>query len=296
MKKVLIAGLAALALASPLAMAKNLTMCTGLEGGFYDSFGKQIGTDVRAQSNGDIDVAFQPTKGSVDSANKLKKGDCEIAILQADAVTSRPMPADLAVTDAHEETIYWIHGANGVSDFDDMSSEKNKNLGIAIVGGSGAEVTLRNFGLVDKKFKDMNIVPFTSWFRAAKATSEGRIRKGGNDILIAGMIYVGRQGNLSTEITGEFKDSLSVGEIDVSSFKNVKDANGQPLYFTCPVGKTNGLATSTKWGKPDTYCVKAQVVYNNEVFRDMDEDEASEIQTLLDKTIIQNVRQQRAAK
>lgn len=277
------------------AMAQNITMCTGLDGGFYDSFGKQIGNDIKAASRGDIEVGYINTKGSVDSAGRLKKGDCQIAILQADAVTSRPMPSDLSVTDAHEETIYWIHGEGGVKDFDDMSKDKNKNLGVAIVGGSGAEVTLRNFGLVDKDFKDLNIVPFTSWFRAAKATSEGRIRKGGNDILIAGMIYVGRQGNLSTEITGEFKDTLTIGELDVGAFKKVNDANNKPLYTTCPIAKSNGLTTGT-WGKPDTYCVKAQVVYNNEMFGDMDEDEASEIQTLLDKVIVQNVRQQRAAK
>lgn len=295
MKKMIFGLLACLAMASP-AMAKNVTMCTGLEGGFYDGFGKMIGNDIKAASRGDIEVDYINTKGSVDSATRLKKGDCQMAILQADAVTSRPMPTDLAVTDAHEEAIFWIHGKGGVEDFDDMSSEKNKNLGIAIVGGSGAEVTLRNFGNVDKKFKDLNVVPFTSWFRAAKATSEGRIRKGGIDIPIAGMIYVGRPGKISTEITGEFKDDLSIGEIDVSSFKKVTDANGKPLYTTCPVGQTNGMTTSTNFSKPDTYCVKAQVVYNNELFADMDEDEASEIQTLFDKVIVQNVRQQRAAK
>ena len=296
MKKVLLAGLAFLALASPLAYAKDLVLCTGADGGFYDTWGKTLGTDVRSQSGGKVMVTFLNTKGSVDSAAKLKKGECDMAILQADAVTSRPMPADLAVTDGHQEAIYWIHGEKGVKNLDDMADSDNKNLGIAIVGGSGAEVTLRNFGNVDPKFKDLNIVPFTSWFRAAKATSEGRIRKGGNDILIAGMVYVGRQGNISTEITGEFKDTLSVGEIDVSSFKNVKDANGQPLYVSCPVGKTNGMKTSTKWADPDTYCVRAQIVYNNEAFANMDEDEASDIQTLLDKVIIQNVRQQMAAK
>lgn len=298
MKKMILAGLAMMAVSfGAFADVKPLTFCGGAQGGFYDGFAHQIGKDIETNSKGLVSMSFKTTKGSVDSAAMLKSGECDLAILQSDAVTSRPMPSDLAITDAHQEAIYWIHAKNGkVKDFSDMSDDENKNLGIAIVSGSGAEVTLRNFGIVDKDYKDLNIVPFKTWFLAAKATAEGKVRKGGNDIMIAGMIYVGMQGKISTEITGEYRDDLNIGQIDVGAFKKVKDANGNPLYVTCDVEKTNGMETSTTFASPDTYCLKAQVVYNNAIFEGMDEEQATVLQTVMDKTIVQNVRQQRSVK
>lgn len=298
MKKMLLA--VSLMLASFAVFAtegKTITFCGGADGGFYDGFARQLARDVN--QNGKVNVAVLQTKGSVDSAAMLKADDCQVALLQADAVISRPLPGDVSISDAHKEAIYWIHPKNGpVKDFADMKDDENKNLGIAIVDGSGAEVTLRNFGNVDKDYKDLNIVPFKSWFAAGKATAEGKVRRSKADIQIVGMIYVGRPGNISSEITGEFKDMLSIGEIDVSSFKDVKDAIGGQLYSVCEIdsSQTNGLETSNRFGKPDTYCVNAQVVYNNELFEGMDEKDATKLQTVLDKAIVQNVRQLRAAK
>jgi hypothetical protein len=296
MKKMILAGLAMMAVSfGAMADVKQLNFCTGAEGGFYDSFGHQLGGDIKKQSKGRATVDYLTTEGSVSSASMLKSGECNIALLQADAVISRPMPSDIALSDAHSEAIFWLHGKTGVKDFDDMSDDENKNYGVAIVSGSGAEVTLRNFGNVDKKFKNLNIITFDDWFSAAKATAEGKIRRAGNDIIIAGMIYVGRMGNISSEITGDFKDDLTIGEIDVSSFSDVKDGNNNPLYTKCKVEKTNGIKTDT-WGDPVTYCVRAQVVYNNEIFTDMPAKDARELRKSMDKAIVQNIRQQQAAK
>lgn len=299
MKKVLLAGLAMLAMSAGVFAAplKTLHFCGGLDGGFYDGFSKTIGSDIVSKSAGLATVDFINTKGSVDSAAKMKSGVCDIAILQADAVTSRPMPNDITTTDAHSEAIFWIHPVDGpVKDFNDLSKDEFKNYGVAIVDGSGAEVTLRNFGNVDKDFKDLNIVGFKNWRWAAKAVSEGKVRKSGNDLRIAGMIYVGLQGRLSSEITGEFRDQLRVGQVKVSALKAVKDFNGNPLYPACPISNTNGISTSNTWGDPDTYCVRAQVVYNNDVFKDMEDADAEELQTAVDKAIVQGVRNQKAAK
>ena len=275
---------------------KTLNFCTGAEGGFYDGFGRQVGNDAKKMAKGLLNVDYKITEGSVTSASMFKNGECDIAILQADAVTSRPMPTDIAISDGHVEAIYWLHSAKGVKDFEDMSSDTNKNMGIAIVTGSGAEVTLRNFGLVDKKYKDLNIIGFDDWFSAAKAAAAGKIRRSGNDIPIAGMIYVGRPGNISSEVTGEFKDDLTIGSIDVSSFKDVKDGTGSPLYTKCKVGATNGIKADGSWTDPETYCVHAQIVYNNAIFEDMDKAQARDIRKALDKSIVQNVRMQQAAK
>jgi len=294
MKKMLVAVLAMMAMSfNALAIeGKTLNFCGGAEGGFYESFAKQIANDVAKAAK--VQVEVLQTEGSVSSAQMLKDGDCDVAILQADAVISRPLPSDIAVSDAHKEAIYWLFGKGGVSDFGDMSDKEHKNKGIAVVEGSGAEVTLRNFGNVDKDFKDLNIIVFDDWFSAAKAAADGKVRRAKNDIPIAGMVYIGRPGNISSEITGEFKEDLTIGEIDVSSFKGVKDAIGGQLYSTCELTdkQTNGLKTSTRL-KPDTYCVNAQIVYNNELFDGLDKKDVRLLRKSLDKAIVQNVRQQR---
>lgn len=298
MKKMFYAALALMAFSfgAFASEPKELKFCTGAAEGYYSQIGQVVGTDIQANSKGLVVVKFVNTKGSVDSATRLKAGECDIAILQNDAVTSRPMPTDISTTDAHQEAIYWIHGKNSkVKDFGDLSDSDYKNMGVAIVDGSGAEVTLRNFGNIDKDYKDLNIVGFKNWRWAAKAAAEGKIRKGGIDIPIAGLIYVGRQGKISGEITGEFKEDLRIGEIDVNAFKKVKDSNGNPLYVTCEVLQANGIETSTHL-KPDTYCLRAQFVYNNAFFEGFNEDDAELIQTVVDKAIVRNVRQAQAVK
>ncbi|MNY37516.1 hypothetical protein D3C86_1720850 [compost metagenome] len=54
-----------------------------------------------------------------------------------------------------------------------------------------------------------------------------------------------------------------MGEGNDSSFASAKDANGNPLYSVCSVSEksTGGLKTSTTFDA-DTYCLRAQVVYN----------------------------------
>ena len=300
MKKMFYAVLALMAVSFGAfgAEPKELKFCTGAEGGFYESFAKQLGGDIKKQGKGIVNVEYLNTEGSVSSAAMLKNGECDIALLQADAVLSRPMPSDIAISDAHAEAIFWLYGKSKVEDFDDMAKDANKNYGVAIVSGSGAEVTLRNFGNVDKKFKDLNIITFDDWFSAAKATAEGKIRRAGNDIQIAGMIYVGRIGNISSEITGDFKDDLTIGEIDVSSFEGVKDRNGNQLYTTCKITNANGIKDNKGFmtGDPKTFCVRAQVVYNNELFEGMEPKAVRELRKVMDKAIVQNVRQQQAAK
>lgn len=298
MKKMFLVVGAMMALSSAVFAAepKELKFCTGAEGGFYESFGTQVGGDIKKKSKGLVTVKYINTEGSVSSAQMLKDGDCDIAILQADAVISRSMPADIAISDAHQEAIYWLHSKKGVEDFADLTEDKFKGRGIAIVNGSGAEVTLRNFGIVNKDYKDLNIIGFDDWFSAAKAASEGKIRRAGNDILIAGMIYVGRPGNVSSQITDDFKEDLTIGSIKDSDFTDVKDGNGNPLYVSCKLGESNGLKTDGSFSDPKSICVRAQIVYNNELFADMETKPARELRKAIDQSIVQNVRQQMAAK
>lgn len=278
----------ALSLASTAALATpDLSFCSGSAGGFYDSIAQVIAKDIGAKAK--IKVAVVNTGGSVENAEMLRDGECQLAIMQADAVTSKPLPPDVRVTDAHQEAVFWIHGKTGVKDLSAMSKAANAKRGIALVGGGGAEVTLRNFGMVDEDYKNLVIVPFDEWEEAAEATRNGYVQRGGR-IDIAGMIYVGRKGAIDREIVDGYKEGLSIGEIDESSFLEAKDNNGNPLYTKCVLSDedASGLKTDTVF-KPDTLCLRAQVVYNNAMFDGMDKKEARALRKVVNKSINTNL-------
>jgi hypothetical protein len=206
------------------------------------------------------------TGGSVENAELLKDGDCDIAIIQADAVVTQPLPSDLKVVDAHEETAYWLHGKTGVEDFGLMEDDAvAKKYAFAAVTGSGALVTVKHWIDTDDDYKDAVVVEFDDWYAAAEAVAQGYVKKAGVTVEIAGMLYIGRPGKVTTDITEDFGSQILIGEVNDDSFANAKDANGNPLYRHCSVDtkQTSGLKTSTTLA-PDTYCLRAQVVYNND--------------------------------
>lgn len=278
----------AMSLASCTALASpELSFCSGAAGGFYDDIVQVIAKDISSKAK--IKVEVVNTGGSVENAELLKDGTCQLAIMQADAVTSKPLPPDIRVTDAHQEAVFWIHGKTGLEDFTDLSAKANAKRGVAIVGGGGAEVTLRNFGMVDEDYKNVLIVPFDSWDEAAEAARNGYMQRGGR-VEIAGMIYVGRMGKISTDIIDGYKEGLTIGEIDESSFLKAKDSNGNPLYTKCLLDDkaASGLKTDT-WTKPSTLCMRAQVLYNNDLFDGMDKKEAMALKKVINKSINTNL-------
>lgn len=264
MKSHVLAGLVlALAATASYAAPAQLNFCTGGEGGFYEKLGTAIGET--SQKITGIPTNILNTGGSVENADKLKDGECDIAIVQADVVVTSPLPADIKVVDAHTETVYWLHGKSGVDDFGKMEDDAlMKKYSVAAVSGSGALTTVKNWVETDEDYKGVNIVEFDDWYAAAEAVAQGYVKKAGVTVEIAGMLYIGRPGAISTDITEDFGSALTVGEVNDNSFENSKDANGNPLYIHCEVDSklTNGLKTDTL-GSPDTYCLKAQVVYNN---------------------------------
>lgn len=265
MKRVLIIGTLALC-ASALANAAptELNFCTGGEGGFYQDLGTAIGTSI--VKNTDVQLNVLTTGGSVENAELLKDGDCDIAIMQADAAVTSPLPADVKIVDGHIEQVYWLHGKTGVEDFGLMEDDATaKKYAFAAVSGSGALVTVKNWIATDSDYKDAVVVEFDDWYAAAEAVAQGYVKKAGVTVEIAGMLYIGRPGKITSDITEDFGGQILVGEVNDVSFATAKDANGNPLYTACTVDskKTSGLKTST-FGSPDTYCLRAQVVYNNE--------------------------------
>lgn len=262
-----------------------LRFCTGGEGGFYESLGTSIGNTIAKQDGGELKVIN--TGGSVENAEKLKDGVCDIAVIQNDAVISLPMPADLKVSDAHTEVIYWLHGKAGVDDFGKMEKDSvAAKYAFAAVSGSGALVTVRNWIKTDKDYEGARIVEFDDWYSAAEAVAQGYVTKAGVRIEIAGMLYIGRSGKIPSDITADFSKQILIGEVNDNSFEDAKDANNNPLYTHCVVDKEgqSGLETSTM-GKPDTYCLRAQIVFNNDYLKSMQPDEAKKVRRAVDKGI-----------
>lgn len=284
MKRYAIAMMAVLFSMAAVA-AEPLKICTGGEGGAYEGLGQGIGADFAQKTKLEYEVLN--TGGSIENADKLSDGECQMAIMQADAVVSRGLPRDIVVTNAHVEAIYWIHGADGLSDFADITDDENKAKAVAIVDGSGAEVTLQNFGEVDKDYKNVKTVSFADWYDAAEAAFNGYTMKAGVRTQIAGLVYVGRPGFvLNKEVMSTFGKGLTVGEIDESNFKNAKDANGNQLYTSCEI--KNEDITPLKADtilKPDTFCIRAQVVYNNEYHNKMDKAEARTVKRAVSRAV-----------
>jgi hypothetical protein len=292
MKRILpLLGLALAALASQATAAPApLTFCTGGEGGFYQDLGTAIGTAIVKRTGAELDVLT--TGGSVENAELLKDGDCVIAIMQADVTSTASLPADIKVVDAHTEVVYWLHGKNGVDDFGKMEDNSvAKKYAFAAVSGSGALTTVKNWIATDRDYADARIVEFDDWYSAAEAVSQGYVTKAGIRIEIAGMLYIARPGKLSSDITEDFSQQILIGEVNDSSFENAKDINGNPLYTPCSVDSkfTSGLKTSTL-GSPDTYCLRAQVVYNNAYHAGLDKREAREVRRAVDKGINSTVK------
>lgn len=262
-----------------------LTFCTGGEGGFYESLGQAIGKAITKKTGAELEVLN--TGGSVENAQLIKDGDCSIAILQADVVTTMPLPADIKVSDAHTEVVYWLHGPAGIDDFGKMEDDSvAAKYAFAAVSGSGALVTVKNWIKTDKDYEGARIVEFDDWYSAAEAVAQGYVSRAGVRIEIAGMLYIGRAGKITTDITEDFGGQILIGEVNDSSFESSKDANDNPLYTHCSVDSAaaSGLKTSTTLA-PDTYCLRAQVVYNNDYHKDLPTKEQRVVRRAVDKGI-----------
>jgi hypothetical protein len=291
-KGLLFAALLGLACTAQAAPPEQLKFCSGGVGGFYESLATSIGGKVTNEIGNTLKVLN--TGGSVDNAKKLKAGDCDIAIIQADAVITQPMPSSFKAVNAHEEVVYWLYPKGGqVDDFGDMEDDKvMKKYAFATVKGSGASVTLANWIKTDKDYEGAVPVEFKDWYSAAEAVAQGFTMDSGVRVDIAGMLYIGRVGKLPADITSDFGTQILVGEVNDSSFEGAKDANGNPLYTKCEIakGKTSGLEGPGSFGDLDTYCLRAQVVFNNAYLNGLDEAETTAVRRAVDKGINSTVK------
>ncbi|KII34884.1 hypothetical protein NL64_06390 [Pseudomonas fluorescens] len=286
----IIALLGASALAHAAAPA-SLNFCSGGKGGFYESLAETIGKKIVKDTPTELHVLN--TGGSVENAQKMKAGKCDIAVIQADVVSSGVLPNDVKVTDAHTEVVYWLHGKSGVDDFGKMEKDSiAAKYAFASVQGSGALTTVKNWIKTDKDYEGARVIEFDNWYSAAEAVAQGfTTTEAGVRIEIAGMLYIGRAGKISSDITEDFGTQILIGEVNDDSFANSKDINGNPLYSHCDIDKLgmSGLESSTM-GKPDTYCVRAQLVYNNAWHQGLSADDQRDVRRAVDKGINSTVK------
>jgi len=281
--------LLALLLGATQAMAAPpLKFCSGQPGGYYEKLASEIGRNITKDTGSELTILN--TGGSVENAEKMQDRECDIALIQSDVATGLGL-RDVKIVDAHEETVFWLHGKTGVADFGKMENDTiAKKYATATVKGSGASVTMANWIKTDKDYEGVRVVELDDWAEAAEAVAQGYVVRAGVRYEIAGMLYIGR--TVSTDIMEDFGSQIFVGEVNDNSFEASKDANNNPLYTPCtvPKAKRGGLNTSTSFSDPDTYCLKAQVVFNNDYLTGVDGKEARKVRKAVAKGINSTVK------
>lgn len=291
MKRILLAAVMMLGSLSAYA-GSDLSFCGGAVGGAYSALASSIGNDIIKKTGGQLEVV--ETGGSLETAQLLRDGDCVMGIMQADAVTSTALPRDIDVTDAHVEAVFWIHGKQkgAVLNYANMADAENLSKGVAYVAGSGPEITLKNFAKQSDKYAAVKMVPFNTWYDAAKAAKQGFTMKSGVRVEIGGLMYVGRPGFINDDIASdEYRDELLIGEIGESGFTKLKDKNENQLYTECKVSSKGdtGIKTDNSVFDIKTLCMHAQVVVNNDWVNQMPPKDARGVGRAIGKSISTNV-------
>ena len=101
--------------------------------------------------------------------------------------------------------------------------------------------------------------------------------KSGVRVEIGGLMYVGRPGFISDDVTApEWRDELLIGEIGETSFTKLKDKNENVLYSECKVSSKGdtGIKTDNSVFDIKTLCMHAQVVVNNDWINGMEPKDA----------------------
>ena len=254
--------IAAMALITTPVMADDFVISTGSEGGGYERLGHMIVAQISKQAKKnkvDFDFIVINSNGSIENIENINSGDAQAAIVQADALNIMSPTVPFKAKSAHTETVYWIYNVkHGYSDLEDI--EGNKKVGLVLVDGSGAVVTMQSFAQEDSGYKVNfdNAIYADDLYDAFDIVSEGS----SNGVKVAGLLYVGSQ--IPVEVAHDFKGKVAVGEATDSDFNDAEDVNGDPLYTNCEVVKAKTFGLVDSWGSPDTVCVKAMVIYTND--------------------------------
>lgn len=195
-----------------------IRVCSGGEKGNYY---KAVGF-IQQQLNGVENVS---TKGSWDNLERLAAGECDAAIVQADAWTVWNKENGALNLD-RIDTLYdeYVHlFCNKNLDFDSATDLAGRDDITVAIGenGSGTAVTWRAMGLEDESYKKIKTVPYGGIVALTKV-------KDGSDVDCA--IFVSGLRSAAMMDVDRQAESINLVPFDDYDFNDAKDPKGKPLY------------------------------------------------------------------
>jgi len=263
MKNFLLAGISVFSFGISAAQADTkplpvIRLCTGLQGLNYFWTGQEIAK----QAKNILDIKVIPTKGSLENLAKLASNDCDVAIVQSDALNAVDKVSNVEVGPALYKE-YWHLICNTDANISRITG-LNKDTKILLgANGGGAEVTWTS--LVKSDPKRYSVVPHDpiGGLRAAGIVQQGSqaacmaVVTGLNSAGIKEINEIAKQSNNMRLIASNDGDIL-----------NVKDPKGHLVYTndSIPSGTyAGGLQPSSLFGSSvDTVSVNALIVSNSD--------------------------------
>lgn len=263
MNKTLILSGAAIALSlfagSAMAQENVINVCTAKKGGNYE----YTGAVIKGFLEGTYTVNVINTLGSVDNIKKINSGECDIAIVQSDALFAYEKDSG-AINGSELGSLYREYAHlicrrdTGIDEISDLNEKTKVMIGKE---GSGSQVTWRGMVLADKEEggDDYSKIP------VVYADSIVKLNAGD----AACMITTATPGHKSLSVDAEkFGDKLVLVPIEDKDFNDitVTDSNGNvsSVYNEAelPYSSYKKLMPTGALGRKDvaTFSVTAKVI------------------------------------
>lgn len=261
MKNIIIASAIILMSATAFAQTpQNIRFCSGPSGGNYEFSALEIAKNYNSSGKGKIDVIN--TRGSIENLDKLRDNQCDIAIVQNDALrvynkSSRNAQKVERLGKLYNEYVHFIcNRKSNITRITQLSPAITVAIGPQ---GSGSSVTWESFKQSDEKlYGPIPTVPFGG-LKAVEKTAEGTEAQC--------MIFTSalRSSYVVNDIDAIHGKNLVLADADDSDFDNAKDAN-QSIYSREEIpsdtykGLQKGRGTFGGLGSVSTVAVSAIIV------------------------------------
>jgi uncharacterized protein len=255
MQKTFLFGIVGAAmLASSLASASDLRICTGGEAGNYFFAGNVISKNARSLS---IDVVT--SQGSVENLDRMLDGSCDAAIVQSDALmvyagrNPRILPVVERAASLYTEVVHLICNTNAkISNIKDL----NNTHVIAVGDGTGTAITWEAMSNTDRDTYGKIVVDTRSGLRALNAAADG------TDVTCS-LFVSGLGSSLIKNDAQTLGDRLNLVVVDDPRFVATKDARGRDVYSFVDIDAKRypRLAQSGWFSNKDTRTIGVDAVF-----------------------------------
>ena len=231
MKKIfMLTALIGLAFSTPV-LASEIRVCSGKPGGNYDYTAKVM----KQQMGGTADVVNINTKGSWENLEKINAGECDVAIVQSDALYLWTKEEGnfgyFSVSDLYTEYAHLLcNRKSNVKEFYDLNQSTKVFSGGK---GTGADVTIRGLKSADAEEGDNRYAKVPLLNEESDDVALVKVKSRVADCLF----YVGSRGNKFLSVNGEkLADDLVLVPIVDKDFNDVtmKDVNGNEMSVWSP--------------------------------------------------------------